>query len=155
MEAKRHGVRPPGDRNGSGYRTFYRDESIVVTDRWLLTPARRYAIADLHNLRTVSEPATSPVAAVSATMSGVLGIAAVTFVVLTGDPAAMMIAPLAAGVPLSVALLSWRMRRRFHALYADYGGRVVQVLGGHDGRRFNQICRALLRAREYRRDHAY
>jgi len=29
------------------------------------------------------------------------------------------------------------------------------VLGGHDERRFNQICRALLRAREYRRDHAY
>jgi hypothetical protein len=88
-------------------------------------------------------------------MSGVLGVAAATFVVLTGDPAALMIAPVAAGVPLSVALVSWRMRRRFRALYADFGGRAVQVLGDHDERRFNQICRALLRAREYGRDHAY
>jgi hypothetical protein len=155
MEVTRHGVRPPGDRFGSGHRTFYRDGSIAVTDRWLLTPARRYPIADLHNLRTVSEPAASAVAAVSATMSGVLGVAAATFVMLTGDPSVMMIGPLAAGVPLSVALLSWRMRRRFHALYADYGGRAVQVLGDHNERRFNQICRALLRAREHGRDHAY
>jgi len=155
MEAMRHGVRPAGDRSGSAYRTFYRDRSIAVTDRWLLTPARRYPIADLHNLRIVTEPAASPVAAVSAMMSGVLGVAAATFLVLTGDPAVMMIGPLAAGVPLSVALLSWRMRRRFHALYADYGGRAVQVLGDNDERRFNQICRAVLRAREYRRDHAY
>jgi hypothetical protein len=155
MEATRHGVWPPGDRLGSGSHTFYRDRSIAVTDRWLLTPARRYPIADLHNLRMVSQPAPSPVAAVSATMSGVLGVAAATFVVLTGDPAALMIGPVVAGLPLSVALLSWRMRRRFHALYADYGGRAVQVLGDHDQRRFNQICRALLRAREYGRDRAY
>ena len=88
-------------------------------------------------------------------MSVVLGVAVATVVVLTGDPAAMMLGPLAAGVPLSVALVSWRMRRRFHVLYADYGGRPVQVLGDVDGRRFNQICRALLRAREHGRDHAY
>jgi hypothetical protein len=155
MEATRHGVQQPGDRFGSGHRTFYRDGSVTVTGRWLLTRVRRYPIADLHNLRTVTESAASPVAAVAATMSGVLGVAAATFVVLTGDPAAMMIGPLVAGVPLSVALLSWRMRRRFHVLYADFGGQAVQVLGDHDGRRFNQICRALLRAREYSRDHAY
>jgi hypothetical protein len=155
MEATSHGVRPPGNRFGSAHRTFYHDGSVAVTDRWLLTPARRYPIADLHNLRTVTEGAMSPVAAVSATVSGVLGVAAATFVVLTGDPAVMMIGPLAAGVPLSVALVSWRMRRRFHALYADYGGRAVQVLGDHDERRFNRICRALLRAREYGRDRAY
>jgi hypothetical protein len=88
-------------------------------------------------------------------MSGVLGLAAVTFVVLTGDPAVMMIGPLAAGVPLSVALVSWRIRRRFHVLYADFGGRTLQILGVRDERRFNQICRALLRAREYGRDRRY
>lgn len=155
MEAMRHGVRPPGDRTGSGNRTFYRDGTISVTDRWLLTPARRYPIADLNNLRYSRQSAASPVAAVSATMSGVLGVAAATFVVLTGDPAMMMIGPLAAGLPLSVALVSWRIRRRFHVLYADFGGRTVRILGDHDERRFNQICRALLRAREYGRDHTY
>jgi hypothetical protein len=149
MEAQR-GVRPT-----DGNRTFYRDRTITVTDRWLLTSTRRYPIAELHNLRSGSEPARSPVAAVSATMSGVLGVAAVTVVVLTGDPAALMVGPLVAGVPLSVALVSWRMRRHFHVLYADFDGRPVQVLGDVDGRRFNQICRALLRAREYGRDHAY
>jgi len=141
--------------DGSGNRTFYRDGGITVTDRWLLTPARRYPIADLHNLRSTREPARSPVAAVSVTMSGVLGVAAATVMVLTGDPAAMMLGPLAAGLPLSVALVSWRMRRHFHVLYADLDGRPVHVLGDADGRRFNQICRALVRAREYRRDQAY
>jgi hypothetical protein len=155
MEAMRHGVRPPGDRIGSGNRTFYRDGAISVTDRWLLTPVHRYPIADLHNMRSSSQSTTSPVAAVSATMSGVLGVAAATFVVLTGDPAVMMLGPLAAGVPLSVALVSWRIRRRFHVLYADVGGRIVRILGDHDERRFNQICRALLRAREFGRDHTY
>jgi len=155
MEATRHGVRPPGDRVGSGHRTFYRDGSIAVTDRWLLTPARRFPIADLHNLRTSSVAAASPLAAVSATMSGVLGVAAATFVMLTGDPAVMMAGPVIASVPLSVALVSWRIRRRFHTLYADLGGRPVQVLVDHDERRFNQICRALRRAREYGRDRAY
>jgi hypothetical protein len=153
MEAQR-GVRPTGDGSRAG-RTFYRDGTITVTDRWLLTPARRYPIADLHNLRSTSESARSPVAAVSAAVSGVLGVAVATVMVLTGDPAAMMLGPLAAGVPLSVALVSWRMRRHFHVLFADFDGRPVQVLGDADERRFNQICRALLRAREYGRDHAY
>jgi Family of unknown function (DUF6232) len=155
MEAMRHGVRPSGDRSGSGSRTFYRDGAISVTDRWLLTPSRRYPIGELANLRSSSQATASPVAAVSAAMSGVLGVAAATFVMLTGDPAVMMLGPLAAGLPLSVALVSWRIRRRFHVLYADFAGRTVQVLGDHDERRFNQICRALLRAREYGRDHTY
>jgi hypothetical protein len=154
MEAQRR-VRPPGDRFGPGNRTFYHDSTITVTHRWLLTPARRYPIADLHNLRSTRQAARSPVVAVSATVSGILGVAAATVVVLTGDPAAMMLGPLAAGVPLSIALVSWRMRRVFHTLYADVDGRPVQVLGDADGRRFNQICRALVRAREYGRDHEY
>jgi hypothetical protein len=129
--------------------------SVGFTELWLLTTTHRYAIGDLHNLRTTSQSTASPLATVSATVSGVLGVAAATFVVLTGDPTGLMIGPLLAGVPLSVALVSWRMRRRFHSLYADYAGRTEQIVGDQDERRFNQICRALLRAREYGRDRAY
>jgi Family of unknown function (DUF6232) len=135
-------------------RTFYRDGAISVTDRWLTTPGRRYAISDLANLRIV-RAAAAPVAVASTTMSCVLGLAAATLVVLSGDPALMVGGPLLAVVPFGVALVRWRMRRRFFALYGDLGGRSVQIHGDFDERRFNQVCRALLRAREYRRDHAY
>jgi hypothetical protein len=136
-------------------RVYYRDNRVTVTERWLLTPTRRYPVAELRNLRTASQSTASPLATLSVTMSGVLGVAAATFVVLTGDPMAMMIGPMAAGVPLTVALVSWRLRRRFHVLYAEHDGQTEQLIADHDQRRFNQVCRALVRAREYGRDRAY
>jgi hypothetical protein len=158
MEGTRNATGPPEDRfvrpEAAGTRAFYRDATVSVTDRWLTTGGRRYAITELGNLRVV-HAATAPVAAVSTTVSCVLGLAAATLVVLSGDPALMVGGPLLAMVPFGVALVRWRMRRWFFALYADLGGRPVQIHGDFDERRFNQVCRALLRAREYRRDHAY
>jgi hypothetical protein len=148
MEISQAGPQPPEGR------IFYRDSAVCVTERWLTIPGRRYAIGELRNLRMVREPA-PPIAAASTVMACVVGLAAATFVVLSGDPALMMGGPVLAVVPAGVALVSWRMRRRFFALYADYRGRVVQVHGDVDERRFNQVGRALIRAGEYGRERDY
>jgi hypothetical protein len=136
------------------HRTFYREGGVSVTDRWLTTASRRFAVGELRNLRTVREPAT-PLGAASTAMACILVVAAATFVAFSGEPALMLGGPVVAALPIGFALVSWRLRPRSFALYAEYGGRTVQVLEASDERRYNQICRALLRAREYSRDHAY
>lgn len=158
MEATRKPAQPPENRiirpEPSAHRTFYREGGIAVTDRWLTIPGQRFAIAELHNLRTVRKAAGAPLMVMSTVMACV-AVAAVAFGGLSQDPALMMGAPVLATVPLGFAMMSWKLRRRYFALYADYRGVPVQVLGARDERRYNQICRALLRAREYSRDHTY
>lgn len=158
MQSTRDVSGSPEDRfvrpEAAEHRTFYREGGVCVTDRWLTIAGRRFAVADLQNLRTIREPAT-PLGAASTAMVCILAVAAATFVAFSGEPALMVGGPVVAALPIGFAFVSWRLRRRFFALYAEYSGQTVQVLGASDERRYNQICRALLRAREYSRDHAY
>jgi len=132
-------------------RTFYQADGVHVTDRWLTSAGRRYPVADLANLRTVREPA-GPVSTASKTMACVFVAAVTAFAALTGEPALVVGGPLLAAVPAGFALVIMRLRGRPLALYADYGDQTVQVFGAADERRYNQICRALIRAREFDRE---
>jgi hypothetical protein len=129
-------------------RTFYRDADIIITDRWLTISGRRFAVADLTNLRAVRRPA-HPMVVASTTMACVLVAAMATFVALSGEPMLMVGGPLLVGLPAGVAVMSWRLRRNDLALYAGYGDATVELVGAMEERRFNQVCRALIRAREY------
>jgi hypothetical protein len=157
VEATRKAIRPPEDRiaryEPGEHRTFYRDGGVWITDRWMTIHDRRYQVGSLNNLRAVREPADSVAASVG--MACAVAVAVAAFVVLAGDPILLLGSPLLAAVPVGIAIVAWRLRRRSYVLYADYNGREVQVLRGPDQRRFNQICRALVRAREYDREHMY
>jgi hypothetical protein len=158
MEATRKGVLSPEDhfirQEPAEHRTFYREGGVSITDRWMTISGRRFAIADLNNLRTVREPS-SPAAGASTAVACIIAVAAATIVAFSGEPALMVGGPVVAALPVGVAFVVWRMRQRFFALYAEYGRQTMQVFGTSDERRYNQICRALVRAREYGRDHAY
>jgi len=132
---------------------FYRDAAISVSDRWLTVLGRRFAVSELHGLRTVREPQAGNGVVI---MIGVAGIALASVFALAANVAStatIVAAPLLAALLVGAALATLRLRRRHFALYAEYRGRTVQVFGATDERRYNQICRALLRAREYDQDH--
>jgi hypothetical protein len=150
VEATRKPNRSPGDR--AEVRTFYQVGDVLITDRWLTYSGRRFAVAELSNLRTIREPA-GPVSVASTTMAAVFVATVTAFAALTGEPLLLVGGPILAAVPAGFALAVWRLRGRHLALYAEYGDETVQVLGAVDERRYNQICRALIRAREYGREH--
>lgn len=156
MEATRNAIGPPEAlfaRHGSaGQRTFYKEGEICVTDQWLTISGRRFAVTALHNLRTVREPITSLLIACTM-IACVLVVAVAALAALAGEPMMIIGGPVVAALPIGVALINWRTRRQYLALYAEYGDQTVQVLGVSDERRYNQICRALIRAREYGAEH--
>ncbi|GIJ50201.1 hypothetical protein Val02_70870 [Virgisporangium aliadipatigenens] len=129
-------------------RTFYRDGDIIITDRWLTISGRRFQVAELVNLRAVRRPA-HPMTVASTAMACVLVAAMATFVALSGEPALLFGGPLLVGLPAGVAVMSWRLRRNDLTLFAEYGDATVQLVDDLEERRFNQVCRALIRAREY------
>jgi hypothetical protein len=110
-------------------------------------------VAELHGLRTVQEPEVSNRVVVAGVAGGVL----VTIVALVASAtnAVFVAVPLLVGLLIGFSVLAMRLRRRFFTLYAEYGGRTVQVFSAFDQRRYNQICRALLRAREYDMDRRF
>jgi len=132
-------------------RTFYQAGGVQVTDRWVTSSCRRYSVADLVNLRTVREPA-GPVSVASKAMACVFIAAVTAFAALTGEPLLVVGGPLLAAVPAGFALVIMRLRGRPLALYAEYGDQTVQVFGASDAQRYHQICRALIRAREFDRE---
>jgi hypothetical protein len=161
VEATRNPVRSPEGRRAleerrarlqpTELRTFYQAGGVQVTDRWVTSSGRRYPVAALANLRTVREPA-GPVSVVSKTMACVFVAAVTAFAAMTGEPLLIVGGPLLAAVPAGFALVVMRLRGRPLALYAEYGDQTVQVFGAADARRYHQICRALIRAREFDRE---
>ena len=146
--AAERAVRRPEPEGTAGHRTFYRAEGVSVTDRWLAIDDRRYAVDQLHNLRTVRDE-TVPVLIASVAVVCLLALAGGVAMVSTGNLGLVIAAPFLAAVPVGIALTVWRLRRRYFALYADYDGHTVLVFQTRDERRYNQICRALVRAREF------
>jgi fatty acid desaturase len=158
METTRNPVRPPEHhfylREPVEHRTFYRDGGIWITDRWVTVQGRRFPVEHLTNLRTAREPMQSATAA-STVMAFLAVVAVATFMVFAGEPGIRLGSPLLVTVPIGVAIIAWRLRRRLFALYADYGDQTVQVFSVPDQWRYKQICRSLMRAREYSLEHDF
>lgn len=158
MEGTRKPVRPPErhfyQHEPVEHRTFYRDGGIWITDRWMTVHGRRFPVNQLTNLRTAREPVqTAAIASTGMAFAAVVAVA--TFMAFAGEPGIMIGSPLLVAVPLGVAFAAWRLRRRLFALYADYGDQTVQVFSVPDQWRYKQICRSLMRAREYHLEHDF
>jgi hypothetical protein len=157
VQATRKPLRPPErhiyQQEPAEHRTFYRDGGIWITDRWMTVHGRRFAVEQLAHLRTARDPV-PPATVASTGMAFAAVIAVATFMAFTGEPG-LMVSPLLAAVPIGVAITAWRLRKRQFALYADYGDQMVQVFSVPDQWRYKQICRSLLRAREYSLEHDF
>src|SRR6266508_1691238 len=100
-------------RHDSGaHRLFYRDAAISVSDRWLTVLGRRFAVSELHGLRTVREPQAGNGVVI---MIGVAGIAVASVFALAANVAStatIVAAPLLAALLVGAALATLRLRRR-------------------------------------------
>ena len=157
MDDTRPLMRPPGARAGPRTRgaVLFRHAGVLVTDEWLVVSGRRYPINELSRPRTVRgphDPLTVRAMALAAIVVAVLGVVLAAATAQEQPPAGAF---LAAGgvvtVPLLVALAGHRMRPRPFELWAEFRGLTVQLYRSENEREYNQICRALVRARELAR----
>lgn len=128
--------------------TFLDRNGIRITGCWMDISGRRYAVRELDDVWTIAGP-WNPLALSSFKVLGVLGLlGAIVSPYL--EPAAWVGLACVLSVPLAVGLVALRLRPRSHVLWADYRGRREQVYACGDQVWFNQVCRALNRARDLR-----
>jgi hypothetical protein len=128
--------------------TFLDRNGIRITGCWFAVPGRRYAVRDLGEVWTVAGPR-NPIVPGALKVAGlVLLLGGITAPYLDTLTAWVGVAFIFA-VPVTVALVSLRVRPRPLALWARYRGRTEQLLESANPTWFHQVCRALNRAREY------
>jgi hypothetical protein len=126
--------------------TYYRQDGINVTDHWLTVNGYRFAIADLHHLRT-ARGARSRFTS-NASIAAVVVAAGVAVAAGFLGTAGRLGAGAVLAVTLSLVAVGLLRRPRPFELWAMHRGGMVQLLRVYNGQRFRQICRALLRAQE-------
>jgi hypothetical protein len=126
--------------------TLYRRDGIHVTLRWLTVDNRRYRITDLQNLRTARGDRRQLRASTLSFAAGLM----VVLVVASQYLAVALLPAVAVGMVAPAAVLAIAAASRPHAceLWADYRGLTVQLFWLDDRERYNQICRAITRAKE-------
>lgn len=126
--------------------TLYERDDVRVTLNWLTVDRQRYQIRELRNLRTARGDRRPVGAHMFIPAAGLM----VAFVAVTQCLAMDVWASLAGGAALPTAIIAFAMANRPQAceLWADYRGLTVQLLWLDDREQFNQICRALTRAKE-------
>jgi uncharacterized protein DUF6232 len=137
-----------GQPENNGNRTLYDDGKVCVVGRWLIVDGLRYEIREMRHLRTVAGPRSPLRVNAGIAVGVVLVIIAMTARYL--DTRGWI----GAGMVLSVPLGFWGFAAangpRSSELWCEYRGYTVQALWvkGTDHYRYNQICRAITRARE-------
>ncbi len=127
--------------------TLYRRNGVHVTRRWLIVNSQRYAIRELRNLRT-AQGDRRPIGTAAMIAAGSL------LVVIIAAAQSIPIPPwvsMAVGlmVPAAVVLIAAANAPRACELWAEYRGMTVRLLWLDDRESYNQICRALTRAKEW------
>jgi Family of unknown function (DUF6232) len=119
---------------------------IRVTDKWFVVGQRRFDVTELQNLRTVRGPHHPMVLRT--------GICAMIGVALIGLFFQQLPALGTAGAVAAVLLLgavaqviNWRNPRSYE-MWAEYRGLTIQLYYSDSERRYQAVCRALIRARE-------
>jgi uncharacterized protein DUF6232 len=122
-----------------------RDESgIFLTDDAFVLPGRRYAFAELDNLRSV-RGAYHPLVRASLGLAGlVLFAVAVSWRML--DAAGWLGAAVLVAVPLAAGAVVLRLRPRRYQLWADHRGRPQRLLSTPDPSACDRVRRALAEA---------
>ena len=145
---------PEGRQNrsssGTG-RVHYDHDGVLITTSWLVVPDRRYAIAELRNLRTSRGPYHPYVAATVVASAAFLFMVAGSLPFLYNDPAGWIGVGTVATIPVGMAVAALRLRPRAYELWADYRGETVAVFWTVDETTYGQVTRALVRAMEANR----
>lgn len=133
----------PGDQHDV---TLYRRDGVLVTQRWLVVNSQRYPIRDLRNLRT-AQGDRRQISNGTVIAAGTLLVVIIAAAQCLAVPA-LMAAAVGLLVPTAVVAIAVASSPRACELWADYHGMTVQLLWLDDREHYNQICRALTRARE-------
>ena len=130
-----------------GRRTYYDHHGVHVTDQVMDIVGRRFTLAYLSDLRAARGPL-DPVATFASVIAGVMMLLALAVAISVDDMALTAVLLPAGLVPAALAAVTCRLRPRMLELWADYRGAEVQLYWSFDEQTFNQVCRALVRARE-------
>lgn len=122
----------------------YDRDNVTVTDHWLEVWGRRYPLPELTHLREVRGQYSH------LTINAALVAAALALARLWDRLGAegWIGALVVLAIPVLLAVLGIRLRRRNHLMLAEYRGLTVVLLSDDDRERFNQIVRAIRRAFE-------
>jgi len=119
---------------------------IRVTDKWFVVGQRRFDVTELQNLRTVRGPLHALV--VRAGVGALIGVALIGLFVQQLQP--LGVAGAITGVVLLgliAQVINWRNPRSYE-MWAEYRGLTIQLYYSDSERRYQAVCRALIRARE-------
>jgi hypothetical protein len=119
---------------------------IRVTDRWFVVGQRRFDVTELQNLRTVRGPLHPMVLRAGA--GAMIGVALIGLFFQQMQPwgaAGATAAALAVGT--IAVIINWRSPRSYE-MWAEYRGLTIQLYYSDSERRYQAVCRALIRARE-------
>jgi uncharacterized protein DUF6232 len=136
----------PGDQHDV---TLYRRPGVLVTRRWLVVNSQRYPIRDLRNLRT-AQGDRRPIGSGTVIAAGSLLVVVIAVTQCLAMPA-LLAAAVGLVVPTAVLAIAVASAPRACELWAEYRGMTVQLLWLDDREQYNQICRALTRAKECQR----
>lgn len=126
--------------------TLYQRGGIAVTQCWLTVANRRYRIDELTNLRT-ARGSRRPLKAFTFSAAGGL---AVVLIAATQAFSISAWAGIAAALALPAVIIAIAAANRPQPceLWADYRGLTVQLLWLDNREHYNQVCRAITRAKE-------
>jgi hypothetical protein len=119
---------------------------IRVTDKWFVVGQRRFDVTELQNLRTVRGPLHPMV--LRAAVGALAGVALIGVFFQQLQPMGVTGA-ITAVVLLAVIAqaINWRNPRSYE-MWAEYRGLTIQLYYSDSERRYQAVCRALIRARE-------
>lgn len=132
-----------------------KEPRVRIAGRWFVVGGRRYDMAELSHLRTVRGRHDSPTVKAMVVLGVVLAaLVGVMVASRAGSPIQLSAVPALGAallLPLVLAAVGYRMRPRPYELWAEYRGLTVQLFYSDSEREYNQVCRALVRAREMAR----
>jgi len=119
---------------------------IRVTDKWFVVGQRRFDVTELQNLRTVRGPHHPMV--LRAGVGAMIGVALIGLFFQQLQPMGVTGAAVGAALLGAIALvINWRNPRSYE-MWAEYRGLTIQLYYSDSERRYQAVCRALIRARE-------
>lgn len=126
--------------------TLYQRGGVSVTENWLIVEGQRYRIRHLRHLRTVrgrQNPLRVGAAIAAGIVVAVTAITANYLTVLGWIGAAVVLT-----VPLTILVIAAVHSPRPSEMWGEYRGYTAQLLWLENREHYNQVCRAITRARE-------
>jgi hypothetical protein len=125
--------------------TFYDQDGIRITERWLWIGDQRYPLDQLANLRRARGP-TDPTARWAACIAALSVPGLVVIGPLIPPLTVLIIIGTLVAAPAALAALRFRLRPAAYLLWADYYGFPMLLYQTTDDIKFGKISRALVRA---------